>query len=367
MAGAELSTTQTESRGQASDMADADTPLIHDAWYVAALGSEVGREPFARTILGRSIVLYRTQEGTPVALRNRCCHRSFPLSRGRLEGDTLVCGYHGLRYDTSGRCTEIPMQKSVPSSVRVRAYPLKEVGDFIWIWPGDPGKADQGSLPHQFWMKDIGWDTRIAYLHVKGSYVHLHENLLDLSHLTFLHATTFGTPEYARAPVEAKIENDDIQVWRHVECKLPPIYAKPLGWSGMLAKRSSGSCFVSPAMHVNTGIFTNLEAPALNKEPTPTVKVAQLITPESHRSTHYWTLLARNFIRGDEAISNFMIDQQLAAFREDVFALEEIDKLSQLEHDQGFREVSIPTDRAGVLMRRRLKKWADLESGRIAY
>lgn len=342
------------------DMADAETPFIHDAWYVIAEATEVTRTPLARTVLGTSIVLYRTEAGAVVALQNRCCHRSFPLVHGRLEGDCIVCGYHGLRYDATGRCVEIPMQQSVPSSVRVRAYRTEERGPFVWIWMGDAAKADPATLPHQEWMSSTDWDQRWGYLYVKGSYVHLHENLLDLSHLSFLHATTFGTPEYARAPVETKIDGDVIEVWRHVECRLPPIYAEPLGWQGERAMRSSGSRFVSPGLHVNTGIFRNLDSPGKNTV-QPYIRVAQVITPETARSTHYWTLQARNFARGDAAMGDFMIGQQLAAFREDVFAIEQIDTLQRLEAGRPFREISIPTDKAGVIMRRRLKQLSDLE------
>jgi phenylpropionate dioxygenase-like ring-hydroxylating dioxygenase large terminal subunit len=343
------------------DMANAATPFIHNAWYVIALAGEVGRTPLARTVLGHSIVLFRTTSAAVVALQNRCCHRSFPLAHGRVEQDTIVCGYHGLRYDPTGRCIEIPMQKTVPAAVRVRAFRTLERGPFIWIWPGVSEQADESTLPHQDWMDHPHWDTVWGYLHVKGSYVHLHENLLDLSHLSFLHANTFGTPEYAAVPVETRIEGTDIQAWRHVPCKLPPIYAQPLGWSGANATRSSGSQFVAPGLHINTGIFRNLDDPGLTGNPPPTVKVAQLITPETSHTTHYWTLLARNFVRGKPEISSFMLEQQLAAFREDVFAIERISELQQLEAGLSFQEISLPTDKAGVIMRRRLQQLADLE------
>lgn len=348
----------------ASDVADADTPFIHNAWYVIAESAEITRTPISRTVLGHSIVLFRTEgTGEVVALQNRCCHRSFPLVHGRLEGDTIVCGYHGLRYDTSGRCIEIPMQKrKVPASVRVRAFPTVERGTFVWIFMGDKTLADSIALPHQEWMANDEWDRRFAYLYVKGSYVHLHENLLDLSHLSFLHANSFGTPEYARAPIEWKIEGDNLEVWRHVECRLPSIYAVPLGWVGAKALRSSGSKFVSPGLHVNTGIFRNLDTTDdASRGTLPMVKVAQLLTPETSRSTHYWTLQARNFARGDATVGDFMIEQQLAAFREDVFALERITEIQTLEANLPFQEISIPSDRAGILMRRRLKEMADRE------
>ena len=343
------------------EMAEANTPFIHDAWYVVALGSEIGRTPMARTVLGHSLVLYRTAAGAPVALQNRCCHRGFPLAHGHLEGDTIVCGYHGLRYDASGRCVEIPMQTSVPEAVKVRGYATVELGDFVWIWMGEASRAHDSSPSHPEWMNHPQWDARSGYLHVKGNYVHLHENLLDLSHLSFLHAKTFGTPEYARAPVENRIDGTDIQVWRQVECRLPAIYAEPLGWKGERALRMSGSQYVAPGVHVNTGIFRNLDRPEASEQLQPTVKVAQLITPETQHSTHYWTVQARNFARGRPEMSDFMIQQQLAAFQEDLFAIERITELQQLESGREVQQISLPTDRAGITMRRHLKYLAELE------
>lgn len=357
-----MNDTQAGSSAPGTDLASAATPFIRNAWYVAAEAREVTRAPFARTILGTSVVLFRKTDGTVAELQNRCAHRSFPLVHGQLEGDTIVCGYHGLRYDCSGKCVEIPMQKHVPAAIRVHAYPTRELGPFVWVWTGDKDRAATCEPPHQEWMEHSKWATNWAYLRVSGSYVHLHENLLDLSHLSFLHAKTFGTPEYARAPVEMHTDGGELQVWRHVECVLPPIYARPLGWSGMKARRSSGSQFVSPGLHVNTGILVNLEQPEANPSPQPTVKVAQLITPESRTSTHYWTLQARNFAIDDHAMGEFMIKSLIAAFQEDAFALEKITAMHELEGDRPFVEISIPTDRAGILMRRLLKRLADAEA-----
>jgi len=197
--------------GRSGDMADSSTPFIRNAWYVVAPSSEVSRTPLGRTVLGTSIVVFRKQDGSAVALQNRCCHRSFPLSHGTVDGDTIVCGYHGLRYDATGKCIEIPMQKTVPAALRVRTYTVAERGPFVWVWMGrdDPGLE---APPHQPWLAHAEWAMRWGYLHVKGSYVHLHENLLDLSHLSFLHARTFGTPEYARTPVEMHCEGDRLEV-----------------------------------------------------------------------------------------------------------------------------------------------------------
>ena len=348
-------------RSRSTEMADGSTPFIRNAWYVVAPSSEITRVPLGRTLLGTSIVVFRKQDGSVAALQNRCCHRSFPLSHGRLDGDTIVCGYHGLRYDATGKCIEIPMQKSVPAAMRVRAYTAVERPPFVWLWMGSQPPPAGEAPPHPDWLGDPAWGMRWGYLHVKGSYVQMHENLLDLSHLSFLHANTFGTPEYARAPVEMNCEGDNIEVWRHVECELPPIYSKPLGWTGQRAMRSSGSKYVAPGLHVNTGNFRNLDRPEVPENERPKIRVAQILTPETAQTTHYWTAQARSFAIGDEAMGEFMINAQLKAFAEDVFALEQITLMQQLASDEGYEEFSIPTDRAGVLMRRRLKRLADLE------
>jgi phenylpropionate dioxygenase-like ring-hydroxylating dioxygenase large terminal subunit len=85
-------------------LADHLTPFIRNEWYVAAESAEVGRRPMDRTLLGHGVLLYRKLDGSPVALRNRCPHRSFPLSKGTLKGDDVVCGYHGLQFGSNGRC-----------------------------------------------------------------------------------------------------------------------------------------------------------------------------------------------------------------------------------------------------------------------
>ena len=144
------------------DQADSRTPFIRNAWYVIAQSGEVSRTPMARTVLGTSVVLFRTQAGEVVALANRCCHRSFPLAHGTVDGDTIVCGYHGLRYDSTGKCIEIPMQKSVPASVRVRAFRTAEKGSFIWIWMGEEGAAASEGPPHQEWLDHPDWAVRVG-------------------------------------------------------------------------------------------------------------------------------------------------------------------------------------------------------------
>src|SRR5215210_9435179 len=94
-----------------------------NCWYVAATSDEVDRSLLGRRLLDRAVVLYRLESGAVVALDDRCAHRAFPLSAGRLAGDEVVCGYHGFAYDSAGACVRIPSQDSVPAGVCVTAFP----------------------------------------------------------------------------------------------------------------------------------------------------------------------------------------------------------------------------------------------------
>ena len=130
---------------------------LRNAWYVAAWDREVGRKPLARTILNEPIVLYRKADGAPAALEDRCCHRHVPLSLGTLVGDDLRCGYHGLRFDASGVCVEIPGQPKIPPGARVRSYPVVEKWNWIWIWMGEPARADVKLIPDWWWAGHPDW------------------------------------------------------------------------------------------------------------------------------------------------------------------------------------------------------------------
>lgn len=88
--------------------------FLRNCWYVAAWDHEIGPEQlFQRTILGQSLLLFRTSAGNVVALDNKCCHRHAPLSLGRREGDCVRCMYHGLKFGPDGKCVEIPGQTAI--------------------------------------------------------------------------------------------------------------------------------------------------------------------------------------------------------------------------------------------------------------
>jgi vanillate O-demethylase monooxygenase subunit len=168
--------------------------FLRNYWYVAAYDHELAPRPFRRIVLGEPIVLYRIEDGTPVALEDRCAHRHLPLSMGKVVADTLQCHYHGLRYDRNGVCVRVPGQELVPRSARVKSYPVVERYHWLWIWMGDPALADADKIPDYHWFDDPNWGAKGEYLHVNSNWQLIVDNLLDLTHLAFVHETTIGNP-----------------------------------------------------------------------------------------------------------------------------------------------------------------------------
>jgi len=177
-----------------------------NGWYVAAFCEEIGEKLLSRWILNHPVVLYRKADGTAVAVEGRCPHRHFPLGESKRVGDAIQCGYHGITFGADGKCTLVPSQKTVPGVYSIKAYPLVERGLWAWIWPGDPDKADESLLPT---MEEIGYRKDpdfhakpFYYHHVNGRYQLLNDNLLDLTHIGYLHGTSIGTVENASTPEE---------------------------------------------------------------------------------------------------------------------------------------------------------------------
>lgn len=334
-------------------MADRDTPFIDDEWYVVAFASEVERALLKRTVLGLRLVMFRTQGGVPVAMEDRCAHRSYPLSAGTLAGDTIICGYHGLRYNSSGDCIEVPSQHACPKGIGVRTFPLIERGPFVWGWLGEPSKADPTRIPATPWLEDGGWASSQDYFDLPGNYVSLHENLLDLTHLSFVHAQSFGTPDYARAPYEVESKDGCFRITRSVvPTRLPPVWAQPTGLHHDHAARITTSEFRAPGLHVVSARFYDADLP-VSSQPVYEIRTCHVPTPQTHGSTHYFIVHSRDFALQDASVTQFMREQLMTAFREDVEVLTRLEEV--LARPDPLRyEISIASDGPAVAMRRYL-------------
>lgn len=336
-------------------MADRNTPFVFDDWYVAAFADEIGPRLLPRTLLGRAIVMYRSAEGKVVAMEDRCPHRSMPLSAGELQDDHIICAYHGMRFNSHGDCVQVPSQSSCPASIGVRTYATLERGPLVWIWMGDEHTADVSRLPPQPWLTSGDWETSKGYMHLKASYVRLHENLLDLTHLSFLHARSFGTPDYASAAYDTEIGNGHFVVMRNVvPTTLPPVWAEPTGIKGQgEAARIVRSEFLSPGLHEVSVSFYNCTLPE-NARETFRIRTAHVPTPETATSTHYFVVHGRDFSQQDKAMTKFMHDQLFVAFHEDVHGLALQEEALARTPAHELYEFSIAADGPSVAMRRYL-------------
>lgn len=164
-----------------------------NAWYMVAWSEEISDALFSRQILGQGILLTRGSENAPVVLRDRCPHRFAPLSRGRRDGDRIVCGYHGLGFDEHGRCVSNPYSDRIPASAFVTRFPAIERDGIVWAWFGDPAKAEPSLVP-DFAATAAGPDGTTINGHtlMQANYEYGTDNLLDLSHIEFVHTGTFA-------------------------------------------------------------------------------------------------------------------------------------------------------------------------------
>lgn len=176
------------------------TMWLHDAWYHAAWSDDVqAGEIFPISVIDKPLVLFRGADGTAACLEDRCCHRFAPLSKGRMESGQLRCMYHGMKFAPDGQCVEIPGQDTIPNTARVSRFAVCETGGRIWVWMGDAATADTDLVPYAEPIESKSWEQRTGHLDFAADYQLLNDNLLDLSHLTFVHQNTLGrgSPQWA--------------------------------------------------------------------------------------------------------------------------------------------------------------------------
>lgn len=345
-------------------LADRHTPFVMNDWYVAAFAEEIKPQLLARTLLGRRLVFFRTRQGHVVALDDRCPHRSMPLSAGTLEHDTIVCGYHGFRFNTEGDCIEVPSQANCPKNVGTRAYRTLERGAVVWIWMGDAEQADLSKLPPQDWMESTGWERSQGYLALQANYVRLHENLLDLTHLSFLHAKSFGTPDYAKAAFDSEIGDGQFALLRNVvPTTLPPVWGIPTGLTGAgQAARIVRSEFRSLGLHEVSVTFYDCHRPETDR-PEFRIRTAHMPTPETATTTHYFIVHGRDFALNNPDTTRFMHEQLFVAFQEDVDGLAWQEQALANTPEADLYEFSVAADAPAVAMRRYVLARQQQESG----
>ena len=325
--------------------------FIRNCWYVAAWPHEVGSTPLARTLLDEPVVLYRLPDGTPVALEDRCCHRDLPLSMGEVCEDRIVCRYHGLAYDRTGRCVNIPAQEQIPENARVRSYPLVERDGVVWIWMGEAALADADAIVPYPWHQDAGWAYRSGYYRIAGHHQLINDNLIDLSHVGWVHRKTIGgTPTaHSAAKMSTERDGDVVHVRRWLPDTVPPpTYVRAVGFTGTIDRYMQIS-FRPGLIHIYVGANDagkGVDEVTCNN--TFGGRIFNGITPETATTTHYFFSAAHSFRDTEPAVTDAFFAEIITTFEEDKVVIE----AQQTRHVPGRRQVGILSDAGGVQARR---------------
>lgn len=331
--------------------------FLRNCWYVAAWDHEIHRLKLTRRILlNEPVLLYRKVDGQPVALEDRCAHRHAPLSMGRQKGDGIECRYHGLVFDPTGKCVRIPNQEAIPPTACVKSYPVVERDHWIWIWMGDPALADPALIEDFHWMSDPQWRFKGERLHVEGNYLLVVENLCDLTHLPYLHATSLAEtaiPPNA-IPVSYQREGNRVKVERWVlDTPTPPYFRLLADFKrDERVDRWMNLEFSPPAMvRLDIGAaIAGTGAREGDRSQGVTTRNLNAITPETERTSHYFWAQAQNFGTENDATAD--LDYQLVhgAFQEDLAIIKGQQQNIDLRVDAP--RLNIAGDTGGVQARR---------------
>ncbi len=306
-------------------------------WYLAAWSSEVTRIPMERWILDEPVAFYRREDGTPVAVEGRCPHRSFPLGKSRVVGDNIQCGYHGITFRPDGFCAEIPSQDMIPNVCKIKSYPVSEQWKWIWIWPGDPALADESLIPDHFEMGLTDPSFRCAgdaYNLVPGRYMLMHDNLFDLTHISYLHLDTFGgggggadqIPVLTEGPnwIESRFIQSDI------DC--PVYFAQMMNYHGRV-NRTFGLRLFMPCLHYGADSSYRVNADGSNSEMIGSLRIFHAITPATRTTAHYFFAAGHSWADEDPASAENIVAGLQPALQEDISASRYIEKM--IEHCGG--------------------------------
>ncbi len=337
--------------------------FLRNAWYVAAWDHELGREPKAVRILGDDIVLYRMTDGTPAALEDACPHRKLPLSMGRIRGDHIECGYHGLTFDCSGRCTRAPGSDRIPRVAVVRAYPIVERHGLLWIWMGDAARADPATIFPVEHAGNPAWGINQGdAMTLACNYQYITDNLLDPSHVSWVHQGSFGNAACEDTPLEITPADNGVTVWRWMRDVEPaPFYAPFLKFSGRCDRKQQYEVRY-PCHALIKAIFTPAGSGGEGRPLHPDVFIMDsynFMTPIDENHTRYYWFQMRNFAPDDADVSRRFAESVRFAFSEDKAILEAVHRGIANERTP---HIDLKIDAGPLRFRRRLAQLIETES-----
>jgi vanillate O-demethylase monooxygenase subunit len=332
----------------------ASQPYPLQQWWMIGYGNEFGREPVGRTLLGQRVVLYRQENGEPVVLSGICPHRMFPLERGQVVGDALRCGYHGFTYDASGRCIQVPSQEQ-PAAASLRRYPVLERGTTVWVWSGDPERADPALMPDlaSMGIGAPGWGVQPGPdMQLKGRYTLLIDNLLDLTHITFIHAKSIPYAErMAAVPWEAIVDEKSYNLRRIVRGLPASPFLQLLfpDHQGPVDQYIDAEYF-GPHLIRTGGEYRDSHTGRM----LGTMNFVHCITPQTPTSTHYWPIMTHDMRPDDPAFWELKQKNIVTISPEDAVAIAALEEVIGSGTSLP-PEASVRADVGSIQVRRRLE------------
>lgn len=334
--------------------------FVRNAWYVAGWASEFDRQLRQVRILSEDLVMFRSSTGGVTALQDRCPHKSLPLSQGRLIDDEIECGYHGSVFGLDGKCTRIPGQPRVPPTDCVRAYPVHERHDVVWIWMGDPEGANIDNVFDLPQMGDLAWDNHQGdALYLKSNYLNVAENLIDPAHVTFVHPTTLGSTDHADIPVQCHVTGDPIYTWRWIRDAPPnPFFQKYGNFNENVDRWQYLYLYLPSTAVIDFGSADAIRGSGEDRRHEGIRMFAlHFLTPVTANETIDRWMHIRNTHVGDDAVAHTVDTMFRTAFAEDKIVLEAIQR--EEEKPEAVSTLQLAIDRGPIAYRARIKQLAE--------
>jgi phenylpropionate dioxygenase-like ring-hydroxylating dioxygenase large terminal subunit len=341
--------------------------FVRNTWYPLVWSHDVGRSLITRKLFGEDLLLYRTESGSVAAMLDLCPHRLAPLSMGRLKGDAVECGYHGMTFGADGRCTRIPGQPIIGAKSGIKTYPTAERMGLIWVWLGDQSSADPKRIFSLAQHDDPNWC--ITYgdaLRIDANYLNLADNLCDPSHVTFVHPTTLGNSAGENVPVQNRDIEDGVLVWRWIKsAPVIPFFAQYGSFDGPVDRWHYYYYHAPCVAVIDFGTIASNKTVSEDERGRGLQMFAcHLITPvDENTCVDHW-LTVRNFSLNDDAASERIHADLRIAFNEDKSILEAIQRKEAQYPD--FRRVTLGVDAAPHRMRRKVDAMIAAETERAA-
>ncbi len=341
--------------------------FIRNTWYVCARSEDIVQALTPRTVLGENIVLFRRADGTVAALEDACPHRKLPLSKGTLVGDRVVCGYHGLTFDGSGACVAAPTQEGpIPRRAQVTSHPVREHYGFVWVWMGDPALAADTALIEIPDYDNPAWgQTQRGALDIACHYLWITDNLLDPSHVAWVHLSSFAGAGTDNVALEITEEDARIIVWRWIRDRpAPPYYAPFLAFDGPCDRKQHYECRL-PSIAINKSIYTPAGTGGADEGLPESAFVNfsyNFMTPVDEDHSMYFWFQHRNQRPDDAEMSASMFAGATMAFNEDKDVLEDVHK--GMKEARG-PHINLGIDAAAMRFRRQVERAiaAEAEAG----